>query len=52
MSFDELSAVLWRERELLETLLFKLEAEELIIASGRSRWLRVPVSADCAPLAA
>ncbi|WP_062305316.1 flagellar export chaperone FlgN [Demequina subtropica] len=39
MSFDELSAVLWRERELLETLLFKLEAEELIIASGRSRWL-------------
>ncbi|SEJ56526.1 flagellar protein FlgN [Demequina mangrovi] len=39
MSFDELSTVLWRERELLETLLFKLETEELIIAAGRSRWL-------------
>ncbi|WP_062382558.1 flagellar protein FlgN [Demequina iriomotensis] len=39
MSFDELSAVLWRERELLETLLYKLETEELVITSGRSRWL-------------
>lgn len=39
MGLNELSTVLWRERELLETLLFKLEEEELILASGRTRWL-------------
>jgi len=31
--------ILWRERELLELLLFKLEEEQLVLASGRARWL-------------
>lgn len=35
----ELSAVLWKERHLLELLLFKLETEQLLLAGGRSRWL-------------
>lgn len=39
MGLNELSTVLWRERELLEVLLFKLEEEELVLASGRTRWL-------------
>ncbi|HET7357855.1 MAG TPA: flagellar protein FlgN [Nocardioidaceae bacterium] len=39
MSMEELSSVLWQERELLETLLFKLEVEQLVLAGGRSRWL-------------
>lgn len=39
MSVDELSNALWKERELLDTLLFKLEEEELVIAQGRTRWL-------------
>ena len=36
---EKLSLVLWRERELLDTLLFKLETEQLILAGGRTRWL-------------
>ncbi len=39
MGLNDLSTVLWRERELLEVLLFKLEEEELVLASGRTRWL-------------
>lgn len=39
MSLTELSSILWRERELLELLLFKLEEEQLLLAAGRSRWL-------------
>lgn len=39
LGLNELSTVLWRERELLECLLFKLEEEELVLASGRSRWV-------------
>lgn len=39
MGFPEVSSVLWRERELLELLLFKLEEEQLVLASGRTRWL-------------
>ena len=39
MSLTELSSVLWRSRELLELLLYKLESEQLLLASGRSRWL-------------
>jgi len=35
----EFSTVLWRERELLEVLLFKLEEEQLLLAAGRSEWL-------------
>jgi hypothetical protein len=37
--FNEVSTVLWRERQLLELLLFKLEEEQLVLAAGRSRWL-------------
>jgi phage antirepressor YoqD-like protein len=36
---DKLSQILMRERELLETLLFRLETEQLVLASGRTRWL-------------
>lgn len=36
---EELSLLLWRERELLDTLLFKLELEQLVLSSGRTRWL-------------
>lgn len=36
---EKLSLILWRERELLEQLAFKLELEQLVLASGRTRWL-------------
>jgi len=39
VSLSELSSVLWRTRELLELLLFKLEEKQLLLAAGRSRWL-------------
>jgi hypothetical protein len=35
----EVTSTLWRERELLELLLFKLEEEQLLLAGGRTRWL-------------
>src|SRR4051812_28211881 len=39
MGFAEVSTVLWTEREMLELLLFKLEEEQLVLATGRGRWL-------------
>lgn len=39
MSANDLSNLLWRERELLELLVFKLEEEQLLLTAGRSRWL-------------
>ena len=36
---DRLSQILWRERDLLDALLFKLEIEQLVLGSGRTRWL-------------
>ena len=39
MAASELSAQLWRERELLELLLFKLEEEQLLLVAGKSRWI-------------
>jgi hypothetical protein len=39
MSLNEFSGVLWRERQLLELLLFKLEEEQLILTSGKTQWL-------------
>jgi hypothetical protein len=39
VGLSDLSSILWREREMLELLLFKLEEEQLILASGRGRWL-------------
>ncbi|NKX51335.1 flagellar protein FlgN [Arthrobacter deserti] len=40
MGAHELSATLWRERELLELLVFKLEEEQLLLTAGKSRWLQ------------
>ncbi|GAA3871473.1 hypothetical protein GCM10022243_40950 [Saccharothrix violaceirubra] len=39
MSLVETSAALWRQRELLSMLLYKLQVESLVLASGRTRWL-------------
>lgn len=39
MTWNGLSEALWRERQLLELLLFKLEEEQLLLTAGRSRWL-------------
>jgi hypothetical protein len=36
---ENLSLILWRERELLETLLYKLQIEQLVLAGGANRWL-------------
>ena len=36
---EKLSLILWRERELLDLLAYKLELEQLVLASGRTRWL-------------
>ena len=38
-SMEDLSLVLWRERDLLETLLYKLEVEKLVLATHSTRWL-------------
>ncbi len=39
MSMEDLSSVLWHERELLETLAYKLEVEQLVLENGRTHWL-------------
>lgn len=39
MGMEDLSLVLWRERELLETLLYKLEVEKLVLATHSTQWL-------------
>ncbi|MCW2539551.1 MAG: hypothetical protein JWN95_1276 [Frankiales bacterium] len=39
MGFSEVSTLLWREREALQLLLFKLVEEQLIVSAGESRWL-------------
>jgi FlgN protein len=39
MGVTDVSTILWRERELLDLLLFKLEEEQLVLATGRTRWL-------------
>lgn len=39
MGANELSVLLWKERELLELLQFKLEEEQLLLISGKSRWI-------------
>jgi flagellar biosynthesis/type III secretory pathway chaperone len=40
-SLTELSNILWRQRRALEQLLYKLEVQQLVLASGRTRWLGV-----------
>ncbi|MBO3664614.1 flagellar protein FlgN [Microbacterium stercoris] len=39
MGANELSAQLWRERELMEMLLFKLDEQQLLLSAGRARWI-------------
>jgi hypothetical protein len=35
----DVSNILWRERNLLELLAFKLDSERLLVRAGRTRWL-------------
>jgi hypothetical protein len=44
VSLPDLAAVLWRQRELLERLVYRLESEQLLLAAGRSRWLPAAAS--------
>ncbi|HVN14062.1 MAG TPA: flagellar export chaperone FlgN [Kineosporiaceae bacterium] len=41
MSLPDLAAVLWRQRDLLERLVYRLECEQLLLAAGRTRFLAV-----------
>ena len=41
MPMADLSSILWRERGLLDLLLFRLEVERLVLRSGRSWWLTI-----------
>lgn len=36
---ENLSLVLWQERELLDSLLYRLEVEQLLLSGARTRWL-------------
>ena len=39
MDFAGLSSILWRERDVLENLLYKLDVQQLLLMAGRSTWL-------------
>jgi hypothetical protein len=39
VGWPDVSTILWRERNLLELLLFKLEEERLVVSAGLQRWL-------------
>ena len=39
MGAHELSAALWRQRELLEILRYKLEVEQMLLTAGKNRWI-------------
>lgn len=39
MDFAQLSRLLWRERDLLDTLLFKLHEQNLLLVAGDAEWL-------------
>jgi len=39
VAYSDVSNILWRERQLLELLMFKLEVEQCLLASGKTRWL-------------
>lgn len=39
MGANNLSVLLWKERELLELLQFKLEEEQLLLVAGKTRWI-------------
>jgi hypothetical protein len=38
-ALNDVSTVLWRERQLLELLVFKLEEEQLLLSAAKSRWV-------------
>ncbi|MER2134828.1 MAG: flagellar export chaperone FlgN [Arthrobacter sp.] len=40
MDPQKLSALLWEERELLEFLTFKLDEQQLLLTTGRTRWIK------------
>ena len=40
MSLPDLAATLWRQRDLLERLTYRLECEQLMLATGRTRFLK------------
>lgn len=40
MGANELSSLIWHERELLDLLIFKLEEEQLLLTAGKTRWLQ------------
>ncbi|MGE0879139.1 MAG: flagellar protein FlgN [Acidimicrobiia bacterium] len=35
----ELSHTMWRQRRLMELLMYRLEVQQLVLASGRTQWL-------------
>lgn len=39
MSLNSLTALLWRERELLDLLEFKMEEQQLLLVAGKTQWL-------------
>lgn len=39
MPMTSLNALLWREREMLDLLEFKLEEQQLLLVGGKSQWL-------------
>ena len=38
-ALNDVSTVLWKERQLLELLVFKLEEEQLLLTAGKARWV-------------
>jgi hypothetical protein len=44
MSLPDLAAVLWRQRELIERLCYRLDCEQLLLAAGRTSRLALAVS--------
>ncbi|GAB4098606.1 flagellar export chaperone FlgN [Sinomonas halotolerans] len=47
-----LSTLLWRERELLDRLTYRLETEQLLISSGHTRWIGFATEEVAAAVAA
>lgn len=39
MSLPDLASALWQEREVMERLVYRMECEQLILASGKTQWL-------------
>ena len=44
MSLPDLAAILWRQRELMDRLVYRLECEQLLVVAGRTRWLALATS--------